>query len=393
MAHNLFATAAFVLATLVVPRALSAQPIFSEDFEAGLDAWRLDPPEQFEILTDPGTSNRVLQLAPNRGGFAHALIAASTDWRNLRFEGRFLFPTEGDGYLGFLYNYQETADHMDFGCLYVKSNGSYVRVSPHHDGNPSWRLYEELRFDLEGERRIQPRTWYPFRLDVRGNQAKLYIGELRQPVVTFDLFPHDWGAIGLEARPGGGEPVWVDDLRVSTLEPLAPLRGKVPGEAVKASIKSARTSPSALTWEILTPLAVGATEDLDVAAKPELLEDRWRPIHPDPRGALITGFATQYRSGDQTIAYLRTSFEVAEERDAPTWRAVSSANRLDVYFNGYYRGTVAPERFIWPDFVSSPDHPGARIPIAPTAGRNELVIRVHGDRFAGGGFYAAVFRR
>lgn len=68
---------------------------FHEDFEAGLDRWRLDSAEQFEILTEPGTSNHLLQLTPKPRGFAHAILEESRDWRDLRVEGRFQFPTEG----------------------------------------------------------------------------------------------------------------------------------------------------------------------------------------------------------------------------------------------------------------------------------------------------------
>ncbi|MEM7355503.1 MAG: hypothetical protein AAF657_32115, partial [Acidobacteriota bacterium] len=112
----------------------------------------------------------------------------------------------------------------------------------------------------------------------------------------------------------------------------------------------------------------------------------------DPRGAMITGLTTQY-SGEKTIAYLRARFEVAPEAsDAPTWLALSSANRIDVWLNGFYRGTVAPERFIWADFVTSGERPGARIPLAPSIGENEIILRVHGERFAGGGFYSRLLR-
>ncbi len=42
----------------------------------------------------------VLQLTPKRRDYVHTLLAGSTGWHDVRFEGRFLFPTEGDGYLG-----------------------------------------------------------------------------------------------------------------------------------------------------------------------------------------------------------------------------------------------------------------------------------------------------
>ncbi|MEM7352413.1 MAG: hypothetical protein AAF657_16545, partial [Acidobacteriota bacterium] len=286
--------------------------LFNEDFEGDLSRWAFESAEQIEITPEPRAANRVLRLAPKEGGRSHAIVDASRDWRNVRFEGRFLFPTEGHGYLGFIYNYREKPERTDFGCIYVKSNGSYVRVSPHHDGNPSWRLYEDFRFDLEGERRIRVGTWHRFRLDVRGRLAELYVGDMTSPVVGFDLFPGDRGALGLEARPGFGEPVWVDDVRVTRLPPST------------AKARTVRSAPkSGLQWEIQGPAALDDGASLDA---PELLDEGWRTIEADPRGAMITGLTTQY-SGEKTIAYLRARFEVAPEAsDAPTWLALSSAN-------------------------------------------------------------------
>jgi hypothetical protein len=351
-----------------------------ETFGAGLGRWHLDGAEFIEIITEPGTSNRILQLTPRPRAFAHALLAEPEDWMHLRVEGRFQFPTEGDGYLGFIYNYQETGARMDFGCLYVKSNGSYVRVSPHHDGNPSWRLYEEMKVNLDGERRIQTGVWYVFRLDVHENLAEFYLEDMNVPVVSFDLFPHRSGAIGLEARPGGGEPAWVDDIQISKL----PARDRSGPQSV----------PTEALWEALGPLhSVRTTSESDDPTElPELPEEGWSPIPPDARGALITGLLTQYRSGDKDVIYLRTTFEVSEGDDPPTWLASSSANRMDVWLNGFYRGTVAPERFIWSNFLTSQDNPGTRTPIAPRIGVNEIVLRVYGRRFAGGGLYLSLAR-
>jgi hypothetical protein len=35
-------------------------------------------------------------------------------------------------------------------------------------------------------------------------------------------------------------------------------------------------------------------------------------------------------------------------------------------------------------------HPGARLPLLLKLGRQALLLRVYGDRFAGGGFYADI---
>ena len=73
-----------------------------------------------------------------------------------------------------------------------------------------------------------------------------------------------------------------------------------------------------------------------------------------------------------------------------TWLAISSANRIDVWLNGYYRGSVAPERYIWADHVDNPEHFGTRLSLRALAGSNELTLRVFGRYFAAGGFYAEV---
>jgi hypothetical protein len=363
------AAALFMLSGLQL--ALGGEGILaSEDFENGIDGWQFDNPDQVEVITEPGTSNSVLQLTPKSRDFVSAIPWPEKDWKNVRVEGRFLFPTDGDGYLGFIYHHQADETRTDFGCVYVKSNGSYVRVSPHYDGNPSWRLYEEYRADLEGEQSIQVGAWYAFRLDVQGAQARLYIGDMDRAVASFDQAPTTSGAIGFEARPGRGEPVWVDDIVVSAL----------PGAAVQP-VARAQVGPS---WEIYGPLEPG---EGDPAELPELDEQGWRPFYPDPRGALITGAVAQFRSGEMNTVYLRTSVQVAEGEIGPQWLAVSTANRLDIWYRGFYRGTVAGERFIWQDFLDSREHPGDRISLASVAGTNELIIRVHGGRFAGGGLY------
>jgi hypothetical protein len=72
------------------------------------------------------------------------------------------------------------------------------------------------------------------------------------------------------------------------------------------------------------------------------------------------------------------------------WLALSSANRIDVWSGGLYRGTVAPESYIWSDHLRNPDHAGARLPLPIEAGEMQILLRVYGRRFAGGGFFADI---
>lgn len=353
---------------------VSAQTlIFSDDFESDIRQWVSLSPESAEVVGEPRSVNRVLQLTPKPKGFSHVLVKGSGQYKNVRMEGRFLFPTEGDGYLGFIYNYQKSDKRTDFGCLYVKSNGSYIRMSPHYDGNPSWRLYEELKVSLDGARRIQTGVWYQFRLDVISHYATLYIDDMSTPIAEFDLFPGTEGALGLEARPGRGEPVWVDDVHVYEL----PLSIDVPQE--RDALASTLTE-----WKAYSG-AVDMTST--VTSAPEFQNTEWYGISPDRRGAVITGKLTQFTTGDDNIVYLSAKFNV-DDPPAPGWLALSSANQLDVWLNGTYRGSVAPDSYIWADHATSAIHPGARLPVEPIAGENEVLIRVHGDKFAAGGFFA-----
>ena len=132
------------LLTMALAAAAPELPVV-ENFEAGLGRWSPEPAERIQIVPESGTDNSVLQLTPNPRAFAHVLLKDQPASANVRMQGRFLFPTEGDGYLGFIYNHQQTNERMDFGVIYVKSNGSYLRISPHFDGNPSWRLHEQQK--------------------------------------------------------------------------------------------------------------------------------------------------------------------------------------------------------------------------------------------------------
>ena len=204
--------------------------------------------------------------------------------------------------------------------------------------------------NLVDDQRIKVGVWYPFQLDVRGHEASLAIGNLDHPLVTFSGSPTASGRLGLEARPGGGEAVWVDDIVVT------PLDGKA--------------APSIFTddanWEYAGPIEPSEEVTLD---PPQLDKLTWHPMPVDKRGVLSTGLLTQFRSGDRSWVYLRHRFTVDREELAPTWLAASSANRLDVWLNGYFRGVIAPERFIWSDFLDNPERPGGAAAAGAFGGR------------------------
>lgn len=350
-----------------------------ENFENGLSNWETKSQEHVEIVKEQGKDNRVLQLTPRneRGKRTDTLYAPSHNWKNFSMTGRFLFPDEGDGYLGFIYHHREGEQRTDYGVLYVKSNGSYVRASPHYDGNPSWRLHEELRQDLTGQRKIQVGKWHQFKMQVVAGTASLFIDDMQRAVLDFDLFDNEFGAMGFEARPGRGEKVWVDDLHIQPVDTVPPT----------IDLRSI-THDSNLIWQVQGPFSESQNKG---NRAPELKEQDWRRIEPDKRGLINTGRLTQSDSGKRNILYLRTQFQINDESaPKPSWIAFSSANNLDVWFRGFYRGTVGSERFVWSDFLSNPIYPGARMSLIPAKGQNDIILKVYGNKFAAGGFFAAL---
>ena len=107
---------AVVLAISCVFLVRGSEIIGEENFENGLARWSVESSEQVAVIQEPDSSNHVLLLTPLRRGFVHTVFEPSRAWGNSRVEGRFLFPVDGDGYLGFIYNLQQTKERLDFGC-------------------------------------------------------------------------------------------------------------------------------------------------------------------------------------------------------------------------------------------------------------------------------------
>jgi hypothetical protein len=293
-------------------------------------------------------------------------------------EGDVLFPDDQHNYLGFIYAFREHRGRTDFGVIYIKGNGSYLRVNPHRDFNVGRTLYEEYRTPLVEQAAIRIGEWKRFRLEVIGNEAHLYVGDMTVPQLTFSHLELDAGAIGLKPRSVGGD-VWVDNVAVSTIGEFA--YGGPPLPAPDYQPDSLLTD-----WEIAGPLA--RTDDR-LARHPDSFPQRWRPFPTDRRGAVVTGTVTDYH-GPHTVAYFRTT------PHSPTVGAVvlhlSTVDDLAVWVNGRFHWFVPRQRLVWWDFWVNEEHRGRRIPIELREGANEIVVRVRGGVYASGGFFARLER-
>ena len=359
--------------------ASSARVRFADDFEKGLSRWDLFG-DRGVFVQDTGDPKhrRVLVLRPN--GDVLALIRGSERWGAVAIEGDVLFPDAGDNYLGVVYNFRRAGDRMDFGLIYIKGNGSYLVPNPHRDFNVGRLLYEEYRTALGGDAAIRIGEWQRFRVEVAGNTAHFYVGPGDTPQLTFPLFEFDSGAVGLQPRSVGGD-VWVDNITVTGIDKLSYGGPPRPMEF--------QYDPEALLteWHVAGPLS--RTDDA-LARDPAAHPDAWRRFDTDGRGAVVTARVVDYH-GPNTVAYFRT--QVVTDEGGQAVLNVSTIDDLALWVNGRFQWFIPRAGQAWYDFWRNPEHEGQQIPVQLVNGRNEIVLRVRGGAYAGGGFYAWIERK
>ena len=369
---------------------LAGQQRFKDDFEDDLSGWIITNERSVRLIdTKDDRHNFVMALSPD--GNISALIKDSHQWGALRVKGEMYFPENTDNYLGFIYNYQKNEIREDFGALYVKGNGSYIRANPWRDGNVSRLLYEEYKTALKDDQAITIGKWHKFKMEVVKNKTHLYVGDMAIPKITFNLFELDSGKVGFQPRVVGGD-VWIDNVEVSSIEQFSYQGDEIPSIAYKPEMLMTK-------WEVLGPFRKPSAQTersffkkqgkIDVDGKAY----SWIPFEVDNRGAVITGRITQYE-GEKTVAYFRTFIEVPEEKKVKIH--FTSTDELALYVNGRDYGRVYRDGYLWPDndwnawydFWENPKHSGSKEEIPLKKGANQLIIRVRNGQFASGGFFA-----
>jgi len=361
----------------VVPHEVAAQQRFADDFERDLLGWEIrGEGAAFVEESDDPDHGRVLVLRPQ--GDVYALVRGSQDWGGVRMEGDVLFPDEQDDYLGFIYAFRERDGRADFGLIYIKGNGSYLRVNPHRDFNVGRTLYEEYRTPLVDDAAIRTGEWQHFKLEVVGNEAHVYVGDMDVPQLTFSYLELEGGAVGLQPRSVGGD-VWVDNISVSSIPAFAYVGPPLPAPHYRPD--------SLLTdWQVAGPFA--RTVD-HLARHPDSLPQLWRLFSTDGRGAVISATVVEYH-GPHTVAYFRTTVQSAVP--GPATLHLSTVDDLAIWINGRFHWFVQRDGLAWWDFWFNEEHRGRRIPIELRQGANEIVIRVRGGVYASGGFFARLER-
>ena len=377
------------LSGTIISNSNIAQVRFSDDFETTLSGWEIVGDQAIEIIeSNDEIHGRVMAMQPD--GIVYALIKDSEQWGSVRIEGEVLFPTKGHSYLGLMYNFTQNDSRYDFGEIYLKGNGSYLRVNPVRDGNVSRLLYEEYKTSLSGKEAIVANQWYQFKAEIEKNICHFYIGDMYLPKLTFDLYEHSSGLIGFKPRTAG-YPVWIDNIRVKSIDRLNYKGPNIP--QIKYKPDSLITE-----WEVIGPLKKPNTtiEWSSNRAKAEIVtEDSihiWLPFQTDARGAVITGQVTEYM-GESSVAYFRTIIESDSEQKAILH--FSTSDEIALWINNRFRGFIYRDGYrfprndwyAWFDFWDNPEHTGSRIPVKLKSGINQLVIRVRNGQYASNGFF------
>ncbi|MEM6380027.1 MAG: hypothetical protein AAF705_17660, partial [Bacteroidota bacterium] len=326
-----------------VPAAIYSQVLFEDNFEGDLSGWEINNATSVKIInTQNPKQGKVLMLEPN--GNISALIKNSDKWGPVSIEGKMYFPENVHNYLGFIYNHQKTTKREDFGLLYIKGNGSYIRVNPWRDGNVSRLLYEEYKTNLTGDQAIKIGNWHPFKLEVIKQTCHLYINDMQRPKITFDLFELKSGKIGFQPRVAGGA-VWIDDIKVRAIQSFSYTGKRIP--FIEYQPDSLLTK-----WEVFGPLAKPnltieqAVNDEELPLKINGKTLSWEKFKPDARGALITGSITEYQ-GANTVAYFRTTL-LSEEEKTVTLH-FTTTDELVLYLNGRDVGRIYRDGYVSKD--------------------------------------------
>jgi hypothetical protein len=361
---------------------VSGQNIFFDDFETNLSKWEYSDSGLVQITdTNDSIHRSVLKLIPNKTSDC-ILIKNSDKWSEVLIEGQVLFPTDKHNYLGLVYNYNQN-ERIDFGCIYIKGNDSYIRVNPHRDGNASRALYEEYKTNLIEEVKIKSNVWVSFKAEIIGSECHFYVQDMKKPKVIFKHFEYSSGKLGFKPRFAGGE-CWLDNIQVNQIAEFSYTKPENHDsfDYQKESMLN--------RWKAIGPFCERIAQIEEQRFDSLIIDEkeyRWYNFQTDDRGCLVVGKICRY-STNQRYAYFSTTVET----DTATIGELtfSSLNNLQVWVNSKFIGSVEKQKYAWYDFVKNPEHKGKSLPIKLRKGTNTILILVEGANYSGDGFYAQI---
>jgi hypothetical protein len=324
------------------------------------------------------------------GAPVHALVKGSEGWTNIKVEGDVLFPENEHNYMGLIYNYNVRGPRVDYGCIYIKGNGSYIRVNPHRDYQVSRTIYEEYKTALTGDSAITTGKWQHFKAEIMGPVCHFYVGDMKIPKVTFNFLEFSSGRVGFEPRIRGSE-CWLDNISIESIS-----RFNYKGPILPAGI---HYNPDRLItqWNAIGPFRrckEKIEKDGYLPGKTYSFNNKkykWQKLEADGRGCVVSG--RLYEFGNyKWFAYFHTEIPSAVQKNVKLQFA--STNALTVWLNGSPIGKIKPTYNAWHDFRELPGHKEGELDARLEKGTNHLLIFAEGvgNKYTGDGFFARIER-
>jgi hypothetical protein len=375
---------------------------FSDDFEKGAGQWEffekvtMTPLPAEGRIVDSGDKEhgKVLSLPP---GELIALVKNSDGWTGYSVEGDVYFPATAASLMGLVYNLNLVPrsnwkgdthkTRTEFGSMYIKCGGGYIRVNPHYDGTAGRALHDDYKTPLYGKAAVALKKWTHFKFEVAGGACHLYVEDMKKPQVTFNHYHNTSGRVGLRPRSAGSQ-CWVDNIKIKSIAALS-FKGHILPEGVTHDKEKLITN-----WYAAGPLydrlkeietaPFNAAKTINVNGRAY----RWRKFETDHRGCVISGKINDFIPHGRKLAYFHTTVSSKEKRE--TALRFSSRSFLTVFVNGKEAGKIKPVIHIWPDFWNGRRHVPTGLNITLKKGVNHILVLVDGGKYPGDGFYVFI---
>ncbi len=195
---------------------------------------------------------------------------------------------------GFAYIQFRKQDERNAEIVYLRMHKSdqpdAIQYAPRYNAVTAWQLYH-------GEGYTAPVTfskdaWTRFRVEVRGSEARVYIGETEEPTMVVPDLKRGGEAGGLGLLGTVSEGIYFSNFRYTLAEEATPLTALAPTPAGVLS-----------RWElskIYTP------DEIDPGIYPEEQEAGWEAVTSEPSG-LVNISAYRSMKGRPSIVLARTT--------------------------------------------------------------------------------------
>jgi sugar lactone lactonase YvrE len=295
-----------LISSCVVPCALAAG---EEQVEVPVDSdrWILINAERTERLGRPCIIGRaVLKELEFTDGIIEVDVAL----------------TGARSYPGFLFRIQSPGDYER---VYIRPHrpnlyGDVVQYTPSINGISGWQLFNGRGYTSGAD--LATDEWLSLRLEVKGGQAQLFIGDAEAPALVVDHLEHgaSKGTIGIDGPRDGS--ACFSDLRY-TLTGALPFDPPPPVDTRPGMIRE---------WQLSRALPSTA---IDVELHPdeqELTDLEWREVTPGPSGLVDVARHTGRTGRAPDAVYAKTTIRSATKQVREYKFGYSDA--IAIFFNG-----------------------------------------------------------